>query len=160
MKLKAGGSRLLKCELFQYQKHDQTFASLLYPWGPSRKWGSHEKWNWKEFNEGTIYKGVGRCQGATRDSEAPRNSCHRRIHHPRPQEMSGFAAPGSGKGSSCGRGGRIRVLWPQGRKVCTIQLHLGKEGVGKIKITSIFPTFEISLRSLLLGRPNRCWKFK
>lgn len=74
--------------------------------------------------------------------------------------MSGFAAPGSGKGSSCGRGGRIRVLWPQGRKVRTIQLHLGEEGVGKIKITSIFPTFEISLWSLLLGRPNRCWKFK
>ena len=160
MKLKAGGSRLLKCELFQYQKHDQTFASLLAnPWGPSRKWRSHEKWNWKEFNEGTIYKGVGRFQGATRESEAPRNSCHRRLH-PRPEEMSGFAAPGSGKGSSCGRGGRIRVLWPQGRKVRAIQLHLGEEGIGKIKITNIFPTFEISLWSLLLGRPNWCWKFK
>ena len=115
---------------------------LANPWGPSRKWRSHEKWNWKEFNEGTIYKGVGRFQGATRESEAPRNSCHRRLH-PRPEEMSGFAAPGSGKGSSCGRGGRIRVLWPQGRKVRAIQLHLGEEGIGKIKS----PTFSPPLKS-------------
>ena len=123
MKLKAGGSRLLKCELFQYQKHDQTFASLLYPWGPSRKWRSHEKWNWKEFNEGTICKGVGSFQGATRESEAPRNSRHRRLHHPRPEEMSGFAAPGSGKGSSCGRGGRIDT---QRTPDCHMAVHLGQ----------------------------------
>lgn len=160
MKLKAGGSRLLKCELFQHQKHNPMFASLLYPWGPSRKWRCHEKWNWKDFNERTIYKGVGRCQGATRNSEAPRNSCPRRLHHPRPDEMSGFAASISGRGSSCGRGGRIWVLWPQWKKVHTIQLRLGEEGVGKIKVTNMFPTFDIFLWSLLLGRPNQCWKFK
>ena len=144
MKLKAGGSRLLKCELFQYQKHNPVFASLLYPWGPSRKWRSHEKWNWKEFNERTIYKGVGRCQGATRDSEAPGNPCPRRLHHPRPEEMSGFAASVSGRGSSCGRGGRMRVLWPQWRKVRTIQLHLGEEGLGRLKSPTCSPPLKSS----------------
>lgn len=81
-KLKAGGSRLLKCELFQYQKHDQTFASLLYPWGPSRNGGVTRR-NWKEFNEGTIYKGV---EGARSNKGA--------VKHPGIRAIGEFTTPG------------------------------------------------------------------
>ena len=50
------------------------------------------------------------------------------------------------------------MLWPQGRKVRAIQLHLGEEGIGKMKITNIFPTFEISLWSLLLASQKRAMR--
>lgn len=82
-----------------------------------------------------VWEGAREQQGTAKH---PR-SCHRRIHHPRPQEMSGFAAPGSGKGSSCGRGGRIRVLWPQGRREgAHYSVAFRRGGLGRLKSPARF----------------------
>lgn len=150
MKLKAEEGRLLKCEPF-------VFTSLLCQEEFSGNWVAHERWNWREFNEGTIYKGEGRLRGETRDSDKPRNST----------QQGAFTTPGLkkhvflllldldntvavGEEAGDGAGG-----WPQWSNVATVRLHKAKREPGWLKSpTFLFPHLWISFQSVHWAGPN------